>query len=181
MPWVQWGAVIGASLAAAVFDITQRKIPNRLTGPVVVGGLVWSFYTCGWGGLCDSLAACVLLALPFVVLFVFAGGGAGDAKMMGAVGAWLGLVNGVVALVAVAISGIVLAVAFAAGGKRLRSTLTNAIALLYALVARVMGPGKLEARHAGILQTPDSKKMPYGLAILVGVCLAAGGIFLWAQ
>ncbi len=75
MPRAQWGAVIGASLAAAVFDMMQRRIPNRLTGPVFLGGLVWSLYACGWGGLRDAFAGGVLLALPFVVLFVCAGGG----------------------------------------------------------------------------------------------------------
>ena len=47
------------------------------------------------------------------MLFVFAGGGAGDAKMMGALGAWLGLANGVVALVAVALSGAVIGLGYA--------------------------------------------------------------------
>ena len=75
--------------------------------------------------MCDALAACVMLALPYVVLFVFAGGGAGDAKLMGAIGTWLGLVNGVVALAAVAASGILLAVAFALARRRLLVVLMN--------------------------------------------------------
>ena len=32
----------------------------------------------------------LLLGIPFVILFLIAGGGAGDAKMMAAIGAWVG-------------------------------------------------------------------------------------------
>ena len=46
-----------------------------------------------------------MLALPFVVLFVLASGGAGDAKMMGAIGTWLGVKGGAIALIAVLLAG----------------------------------------------------------------------------
>src|SRR6056297_2650346 len=98
VPLIQWATVLGASLAAAGWDIRCRRIPNFLTGPVLLAGLIWAAASAGWAGLGDSLAAAALLGLPYVVLFLQCGGGAGDAKLMMALGAWLGLVNGVVVL-----------------------------------------------------------------------------------
>ena len=125
MPPIQWGVVIGASLVAALIDLRTQRIPNRLTGTVVVGGLVWATWIGGIGGLADSMLASVLLATPYVLLFLFVGGGAGDAKMMAGVGAWLGVSNGLAALVAVTLSGGLLAIGFAFARKRLRPFLAN--------------------------------------------------------
>ena len=117
---IQWGIVIGASLVAAVFDLRQRRIPNALTLPLVVTGLAYALLSEGMGGLGEALAACVLVSLPYVLLFVFAGGGAGDAKMMGAIGTWLGLRAGCVALVAVAVVGAVFGLANIVAKRQMR-------------------------------------------------------------
>ena len=88
---IQWGIVIGASLVAAVFDARRNRIPNVLTIPLLLLGVTSSIFFGGLSGLAQSVGACILLALPFVLLFIFANGGAGDAKLMGAIGAWIGL------------------------------------------------------------------------------------------
>ena len=86
---VQWAVAAGAALTAAVIDVRQRRIPNALTLPLLVMGLLYALMYKGLGGAAESMIACVAVALPYVLLFAFAGGGAGDAKMMGAIGAWL--------------------------------------------------------------------------------------------
>ena len=104
---LQWGVVIGASLVAAAFDLQTRRIPNALTMPLLLAGLIRAIWLGRLLGLADAAAACFLLAMPFVLLFVFAGGGAGDAKLMGAIGAWLGLAQGMRVLLCVAAAGII--------------------------------------------------------------------------
>jgi Flp pilus assembly protein protease CpaA len=176
---LQWSAAIGASTAAAVCDLRFRKIPNRLTGLCFLGGLIWAVTAAGLPGLADGLAGCAIMMLPFLVLFVFAGGGAGDAKMMGALGMWLGTRNGAAALVAVAVSGAVLGVAYAISKKRSRLLLENLSQMgRAALAATAAGLGPAGAE---VLLPPKEKMlpMPYGAAILAGVCLAAGGTWLW--
>ena len=71
---LQWGVAIGTSLAAAVCDVRTRRVPNLLTGPMLLAGLSWGIWIGGWAGLADSAAGCLLLAIPYVLLFVFAGG-----------------------------------------------------------------------------------------------------------
>ena len=177
-PSLQWGTVLGASLVAAFWDLRSRRIPNLLTFPLVLGGWAASASFSGGAGLVDSLAATVLLAAPFVLLFVFAGGGAGDAKLMGGLGAWLGTVNGLVVLLAVCVCGMVLAVIAAARKRRLGAVLGNVSGAMIGLLQPVFGVGSL--RDAGRLMPAagEGQQMPYGLAIFAGTAVAAGGLWL---
>jgi prepilin peptidase CpaA len=178
IPALQWGTALGASLVAAFLDLRTRRIPNLLTGPLLVSGWISSAWITGWTGLLDSMAATVLLATPFVLLFAFAGGGAGDAKLMGALGAWLGVVNGLAALLAVCLCGMVIAVVFAASKGRLGTVVWNLSGTVFGL----LGPtaGLASVREAGRLapRPHEGLKMPYGLAILAGTALAGGGLWL---
>ena len=110
IPALQWGTVLGAALVAAFWDLRSRRIPNLLTGPLLLCGWCQSVWLCGAHGLLDSFVASLLLATPFAILFAFAGGGAGDAKLMGALGSWLGVVSGIAVLLAVCLCGMVIAV-----------------------------------------------------------------------
>jgi prepilin peptidase CpaA len=174
----QWGVVIGVSLVAAVTDLRARRVPNLLTGPGVLAGLAWGLWVGGVAGLADSVAACLLLGLPYVLLFVFAGGGAGDAKLMGAIGAWLGVLNGVFALVSIAAVGVILSVAFALGKRKVGSVIGNMGRMLNALFMFVLRRRLSEAQ--GLLpDTATMEKVPYAVAVVIGVCIAAGGRLIW--
>jgi len=176
---LQWGAILGASLTAAVWDVTDRRIPNVLTGALLLGGLVWATWVGKAWGLADSVVACLMLALPYVILFLFAGGGAGDAKLMGAIGAWTGVINGLVVLFAVAVAGIVLAVIHALVRRQVRATAAGVggffLRLLYA-----RGTFKVQTADKSADNTTNPRNaMPYGLAILLGTAAAAVGLWIW--
>jgi prepilin peptidase CpaA len=177
---VQWGAALGASLAAAVTDIAWRRIPNILTGPLFLTGLAFAVWSGGWAGLAEGFLAAVLLAFPYILLFIFAGGGGGDAKLMGALGAWLGLINSGILLASVCICGIVLAFAFAISKGKFRETLENISLMLVCWTAAIRFGGKdavLTAKAAPAVS--GMTKIPYGVAILAGALVAAGGISIW--
>ncbi len=179
VPAVQWGTALGASLAAAVFDARSRRIPNLLTGSLLLSGLVHAAIVAGGAGLADAAAATVLLALPYVILFACAGGGAGDAKLMGGIGAWLGLVNGTVALCAVCLCGIVMALLWAASRRRLAEVRSSVMLLARGVAQPLFGVGSLRDVPA-LMPSPDEcQKMPYGPAICAGVAVAAAGTHLW--
>ncbi|MBT3200174.1 MAG: prepilin peptidase [Phycisphaerales bacterium] len=185
-PWdtsltlLQWGVVIGASAAAAIWDVREHRIPNILTLPLFVGGLVWSSWRGGLAGVGQSLIACVILAGPYVWLFLVAGGGAGDAKMMGAIGLWLGLANGLATLVCVSIAGVLLGVVSLVRQRGFSAVWSALVIGLGELFQRFSGSGGAKATQDDAAVKPEPlAKMPYGLAICFGVCLAAIGVKLW--
>jgi Flp pilus assembly protein protease CpaA len=173
LPLFHWGVVIGASLAAAVCDLHKRRIPNILTVPVFVAGIVWAAWTAGLRGAAESVLACVILAAPYLVLFLFFGGGAGDAKLMGAIGGWLGIVNGLAVLFCVALTGAAIGTAMVLMSKTALSPKALSGTTPRASSETAQATFKTAARAA-------SRKMPYGVAIFVGVCLAAlGALLCW--
>jgi len=180
---LQWGVVISASLGAAVLDLRTRRIPNMLTLPFLAAGFIWAGWQGGVQGLGEAVAACAVLATPFVLLFLFAGGGAGDAKLMAAIGSWLGWKQGIAALFCVAAMGIVLAIIKAAMKKRLKSVLTNVFISIYTFLLFILSGGKrqfTEIRPQG-LQNPGQTvdlTIPYGAAIFAGVCVAGAYVLL---
>ncbi len=177
VPLFRWGIVIAASLIAAGYDLRARRIPNILTFPLALTGMLFATWHNGIAGLADAMGAGVLLALPYIILFIFAGGGAGDAKLMAAIGFWLGFEQGIVVLLAVSLAAVVLGLATALLKKCLRATLTGIFVKIYTFVIFLFSgrlkellkprPAAAEFSHSGQLT------MPYGVAILIGVCAAA--------
>jgi prepilin peptidase CpaA len=181
---MQWGVVIGASLAAAVWDVRIGKIPNRLTLPLAGAALVYTGWEHGWSGLGEAIVASFALALPYVILFLVAGGGAGDAKMMGMVGAWLGLEAGLVVLACVAAAGIVLAIVRMLAHRQRRTLFRNMWATLYVFVVAVCsGPRGWRLLRGDPREDATGQALqatiPYGVPIFIGVCLGAGVVRLW--
>ncbi len=104
-------------LIGAVMDIRSKKIPNWLTFPVAAIAIVYHTSMNGISGLLFSLEGIglgIAILLPFYLL---GGMGAGDAKLLGAIGGLLGphgvftaflftaLVGGIYALVLLALHG----------------------------------------------------------------------------
>lgn len=176
---IPWAVALCVTLVAAASDLHSRRIPNLLTGPVFLAGLAWWTLTVGLAGLAESVTASVVLALPYVLLFVFAGGGAGDAKLMAALGAWMGFVNGLVVLFCVALAGVVCAIAVSMATQRLRIVLVNVRNMIGRVAVVLLITKKLQDTSSLIASPDEMRTMPYGISIFVGVCTAAGAMFLW--
>lgn len=92
-------------IVAAVTDIRFRKIPNLLTFPAVLSGIILHTIMTGWRGFIFSIEG-LFLGLSFLMLFYLIGGmGAGDVKLMGAVGGILGPKGVLMAFLCTAIIG----------------------------------------------------------------------------
>lgn len=83
-------ALLGLAAVACVWDLRERRVPNILTVPVAVFGLLLALTEGSWGGGGWALAGLIVgggLFFPFVVLGYI---GAGDMKLMAAAGTLLG-------------------------------------------------------------------------------------------
>jgi prepilin peptidase CpaA len=103
--------ILASSMAIAVFaDLKTRKIPNLLTFPMLLFGLVYHGITSGLGGLAFSAAGAAVGLGVFLIPYVMGGMGAGDAKLMGAAGAILGPKGVLIAALMSIIAGLVYAI-----------------------------------------------------------------------
>jgi prepilin peptidase CpaA len=182
--WLQWGALAGASLAAAITDVRQGRIPNWLTLPLWLLGLAQATCLGGTGNPMGALEVSALLALPYIVLYLLAKGGAGDAKLMAAIGAWLSVDEGLIVLCCVATTGMVLALLRIAASResqnRWSGTLTSLYLFAVARSSGVHGGGLLTHNEEGRTQEQAGRlSLPYGLAIFIGVCIGAVGVRIW--
>jgi prepilin peptidase CpaA len=153
-------------VVAAWTDVTARRIPNWLTVMGAVAGLaVRASMGLGplWSGALGLALAC-LLALP---LFLAGALGGGDAKLLMAVGAFMGLADILPAALAIALVGGALAIIEAARRGVLVPTLASC-GLLLVSWATLGRRGQTTSRPTG---RGERLAVPYGVAIAVGSLL----------
>jgi prepilin peptidase CpaA len=173
-----WCVILIVALVAAVLDARTGRIPNALTMPVFLAGLLWSTYVGGATGLLSALGSAALLCFPCLILFLFAGGGAGDVKLLGALGAWMALQEAVIALVCVAAAGVICGVIGTLLRRRSSILATNIYRMLGSFAFALSSRRIREAAEL-MPQEGQMQPMPYGIAIALGVWIAAGGRWLW--
>jgi prepilin peptidase CpaA len=88
--WLPVGAVGLLTLAAMVWDYRERRIPNALTLPAFVLGLVYQAVFRGMPGLADAGGGFLIGFGALFLLWMIGGGGGGDVKLMGSLSVWLG-------------------------------------------------------------------------------------------
>lgn len=82
-------ALLGVGVAA-ITDVWKFKVHNLLTIPLLLSGLVFHGITGGWAGLTGSALGSLSGFAILIAFYVLGGMGAGDVKLMAALGAWLG-------------------------------------------------------------------------------------------
>lgn len=160
------GLLVALLAAAAVVDVRTMRIPNWLT----VGGLLCGLAVSASAaprlmqGVGDSVVGALLglgVLLPLWLVRVL---GAGDVKLMAAVGAFLGPLPTLHALAYVAMAGGVAALLVAAWRGSLGRLLQN----VYFIVAVVRTPGGASVNGTVSPTVPSVGKLPYGLCICIG-------------
>jgi prepilin peptidase CpaA len=165
-----WFLVLALTLFAAFLDLRTRRIPNWLTVSAFCLGTVIRTWMGGWRGGMTALEGTALalgILLPLVLLRAL---GAGDWKLMGAVGAIVGpLMLLFILFASILVSGL-MAVVMMIQAKRVRATLRNLLVLTRGLLS--FG---LRASPEISLENPALLKLPFGVAAAVGtlICFAA--------
>jgi prepilin peptidase CpaA len=154
-------------LAAAWVDWREQRIPNRLVIAGLALGLAGQVVLGGWTGLLTALGGVtvgIVLMLPF---YAIGGMGAGDVKLMGMVGAFLGPTGALSATVLTFLAGGVLAVAVALRRRMLGRALGNTRTMLVGALLSAATLGKAELAPP----VASAGKLPYGVAIAAGTML----------
>jgi len=150
-------------LGVATFtDLRSRRIPNWLVLPFLGLGIAISGLVHGWHGLGQSLEGAGLAVLIYGFLFWMGGMGAGDVKLGAAVGAWIGPMQMVYALVFASLAGGVIALGMAAWGGFLKELFQHTGQLIFSA----------QERGEAVLSNPRRHKMPYAPAIAIGTLVS---------
>jgi prepilin peptidase CpaA len=158
---------IGIAVTAVGWDLATRRIPNVLTFGATFAAVVVHGWTTGWTGAEMSLAGWLVGAAFFFPVFALGGMGAGDVKLIAALGAWLG--PAAVAWVALysGIAGGVMALAVAMCSGYLKKAFTNLWCLL--MFWRVAG---VRPAPELMLSTQQGPRLAYAVPVLAGLVVA---------
>jgi len=150
---------------AAWIDGKELRVPNWITFPMVLAGLIYSAAVGGWAGLGDGLIGmCVGLA-TLMPLYAVGGMGAGDVKLMAGIGAWLGAMVTWEAFLWSAVVGGLMALVMVVKRRAWDKHYGNAM-LILAEVVNVKDPRELSKIAAA--RKPHMLLLPYGIPICIG-------------
>jgi prepilin peptidase CpaA len=168
LPGLMQTALAVLVLAAATYDIRYRRIPNWLVLIGLIAGFSMRTVFFHADGLKTSLLGAALALAIYLPLFALRAMGAGDLKLMVAIGAFTGPSSWIVVFVITAILGGLLAVALLLFRGQLGRTLRNVLFILGELL-HLRPPYRtrpeLDVTHAGAV------RLPHGVSIAGGALL----------
>ncbi len=164
---VQETVAIGVGVIACGFDLHSRRIPNRLTFGAAACALLYATATAGVAGAGSSALGWLVALLLFLPFFLLGGMGAGDVKLMAAIGAWLGTGEVVHAVFYAALAGAALALLLMVIKGRARQTLLNLqLLLMHWRIAGITPHPELN------LATSGGPRLAYAVPVLAGTVAA---------
>ncbi len=153
-------------LAAAVYDVRYRRIPNWISvSGAAIGLALNAFLYRGVPGLLFSLKGLALGFGAYFLLYVIRAMGAGDVKLMGAVGSLVGWEDWFAIFLVTAIMGGVLALIVVVARGRLKKTFWN-VGFIFGEM-RHGRPAYLNREELDV-KNPKAMGLPHGAVIAVG-------------
>lgn len=133
---VRWLVMLLALTIASITDLRVRRIPNLLTFPLFLVGLLVATLLGGFGidGLSNALLGTLLLGGPFLLVYIRGGGGAGDAKLMLGIGAWSGIDIGYYLIAGIAVVGISWSLLYASFHGGIRPMMYSVLVELWSII-----------------------------------------------
>jgi|HubBroStandDraft_5_1064220.scaffolds.fasta_scaffold432143_1 prepilin peptidase CpaA len=164
--------LIALILAACVYDVRYRRIPNWLTASGVFAGIAMnSFIYRGWPGFRLSLAGLAVGFTAYFILYSLRAMGGGDVKLMAAIGALVGVRDWFGIFLITAIVGGVAGLAMVAARGRLKKTFWN---VGFILSEMKHGRPAYVGREELDVRNPKSVGLPHGAMIALGTIMFLG-------
>lgn len=150
-------AAFALALLGGVHDLLTKKIPNWVTFTGVALGLIAQFWLLGWPGLLDGFLGLALGFALYFPIYVFGYMGAGDVKLLMAVGAWIGWLG----CLYVAAGAVVIGAVYALGEIIYRGRLFAVVKNTYSFLRALFLPGLVAEK----LRVDHSRKFAFGICI----------------
>ena len=176
--------LILVSLSAA-FDAKERRIPNKITFMGIIVGLLFNLITGGGTGLLNSFLGLLAGIAIFFIPFAVGGMGAGDVKLMGAIGALMGWRFSMETAFYSAFVGGLMVLVYLVYTRKMRDTLCGMLLALVQFLNRIIqkrgySETIMKAEQTFYKNNQEYKKIyiPYGVAIAGGAVLV---LFAYSQ
>lgn len=170
-------------IIAAYFDLKERKIPNKITFPAMIWGIVFLTVISGLKGLQTGIVGCLFGFAVFFIPFAMGFMGGGDVKMMAAIGSMLGWHQSALVVVYTAITGGIIVIVMAIYKKQLKRIVLATVGLILNPILKkiyIMTSNNKILSLQNKLSTHkfERKKeyIPYGLALAIGTLLTISGV-----
>jgi prepilin peptidase CpaA len=162
------------AVTAAMTDVRDRRIPNRLTYSAMIAGLALQIAIHGWHGMLLGLGGGILFGGCFLIFHFIRAMGAGDVKLAAALGCIIGPAGSWQVMFATAVAGGALAILVMVFTGRVLQTLRSTLAVVgfHALHG-------LRTHPVVNLDNPTAVRLPYGLAFAAGTLYWAFFMRMW--
>jgi len=152
-------------IIAAYIDGKELRVPNWITFPFVIAGLLFNTWAGGWSGLGDGLLGMAVGLACLLPLYSVGGMGAGDVKLLAGVGAWLGAAVTFYAFCVSTVVGAVIAIGMVLYKKSFTKHYANFL-MIFTEWMQIRNPKELSQIAAE--RKPSMFLLPYGIPICIG-------------
>jgi prepilin peptidase CpaA len=172
LPLIPLWFVLGAGCVAAFSDIWSFKIPNYITFPLLITGVLFHAFAPIGQGITMAMLG-IFAGFACLILFYVVGGvGAGDVKLLAAIGAWIGPL-GLVALftVAAVLMGLYVTGLAVWQGRLQQTWIKSTLILRQGMtIVKHLGP---DERVEEVAKRSDRRKhlVPFAVMVLAGLAV----------
>lgn len=159
---------IGVALVAGAIDLKTSRIPNWLTGSAAIAAVLFHALSPEGQGVAAAMGGLFVGALVFFPIFALGAIGAGDVKLMAALGAWVGWYPVIYVALYGSIAGGIIGVLVSLSHGYLGQALSN--------LGHLFGYWRAEGikpMPSLTLQSATAVRMPYAGAIAAGVLVTS--------
>jgi len=176
--WTFTAMVVGpATVYASFIDYRERRVPNWLNAALAVSGVLAQFTYFGWNGVGIAVAGLLVGFGVLIVPWLMHAMGAGDVKLMAAIGAWFGPTLTVLAFGLGALIGGIIAIIMIMATGKLGHAYVN-----FGIILKKLTNRQTAFSEYGSVKSFGSTTtlLPYGIPLTIGsLVILAGRCLRW--